>query len=474
MLKFRALLVGWLLLLPICRAAPPSSFDGYYLTFMRMPVMDLEDWKVAIDSFSTDGAKQLILWMGGGFPSKKFPATWAYNKEHKNNRENFFPSLIKYAHTKNVRILLALTPYGYDGVNQHTLEHPGLRAKKTDGTDVDPFGIHSWGWSLCPSKPAAQEFMLAYAREMLFDFYPEADGLMIESSDYNVCRCSDCDGQFYDREFPFVEKISQEIWARNPQATVYVYPHYFTGKKVNAGSAIESNAAQKPFDKRWHLFFTPHSAHIDPDLLRQGINGVFSNEGLSLGTPLTLQNGVKTARTHNLGYLPSFEPFSYILPREEFGAAHLIGRRLAPLGFDWLQENEFPRPFNELPAQVLRQSFKLYCENPHLTDAAFRAAIGSHFFGARATAQLIDDLLFLQECVNFQRSWSAASPVVDPAFFKLKSTREQWPAGRKKTFLDRVEQLRQLALRYQTLKSPPEQQMFRLARFIVDRWASAK
>ena len=43
--------------------------------------------------------------------------------------------------------------------------------------------------------------MIEYAREMAFDFYPNADGLMIESSDYNVCRCAECSGNYYEREF---------------------------------------------------------------------------------------------------------------------------------------------------------------------------------------------------------------------------------------------------------------------------------
>ena len=63
-----------------------------------------------------------------------------------------------------------------------------------------------------------------------------------------------------DREFDFVETISREVWAKKPGATIVVYPHYFSGAKV---PGFDATAATKPFDPRWTLFFTPHSAHLD-------------------------------------------------------------------------------------------------------------------------------------------------------------------------------------------------------------------
>src|SRR5688572_19874647 len=245
----------------------PFAVKGYYMTFMRMPLWGLEEWKQATDCMQEDGANTVILWMGGGFRSKKFPITWKYNEEHKNVREDFARELIDYAHSKGIRVLLGFTPFGYDGVNQYPIEHPELKAKKADGTAVDSFGIHCWGWSLCPSQAESQRFMLEYAREMIFEFYPNADGIMIESSDYNVCRCKECGPKVYEKEFAFVRKISDEVWERNPKATIAVYPHYFSGKKVNQGSDIEAQAATLPLDPRWTLCFNPHSAHLDVEMV---------------------------------------------------------------------------------------------------------------------------------------------------------------------------------------------------------------
>ena len=147
-------------------------------------------------------------------------------------------------------------------MNQYSLEHPETRAIGQDGQPVGKAGIGCWGYNLCPSRPESQRFMREYVREMAFDFYPEADGLMIESSDYAICHCPNCGPGFFEKEFEFVKRISEEAWARKPGATIVVYPHYFSGAEV-PGFGVK--AAKQPFDSRWTLFFTPHSAPPRPD-----------------------------------------------------------------------------------------------------------------------------------------------------------------------------------------------------------------
>src|SRR5690349_18677469 len=332
-------LVCILLVLVLLKAQAESPFQlrGYYMTFMRMPVMGLPEWKQMIDCIHEDGGNTLLLWMGGAFRSKQFPITWQYNVEHKNIEHDFARELIDYAHTKGIKVMLGFTPFGYDGVNQYPIEHPELKARKADGTPVETFGIHCWGWSLCPSRPEAQDFMTRYAREMAFEFYPNADGLLIESSDYNVCRCAECKDHFYEREFGFVRRISEEMWARKTNATIIVFPHYFTGKKVNQGSDIEAQAAKFPFDPRWTLVFSPHSAHIEPELLRKARSSLYWSDAPSLGTPWSIRDAARTAVKHGVtGYVPSLEPMCYISGRPEFGITNFVGKRLKPLGFDWL------------------------------------------------------------------------------------------------------------------------------------------
>src|SRR5689334_4328888 len=150
----------------------PFAQRGYYITFMRMPTYDLADWKRIVDGIKDDGGNTLLLWVGGAFRSRKYPITWKYNAEHENVRKDFVRDLIDHAHTRGIKVLLGFTPFGYDGVNQYPLEHPELRAVGKDGKPVAPFGIGCWGYNLCPSKAKSQEFLIEYAREMAFDFYP--------------------------------------------------------------------------------------------------------------------------------------------------------------------------------------------------------------------------------------------------------------------------------------------------------------
>src|SRR5437773_6555643 len=280
--QFLAFLICWFMCVS-AHGAEPFKFRGYYVTFMRMPVMGLPEWKEAVDCFAEDDINVLILWTAGGFRSKKFPITWQYNQDHANVRNDFARELIDYAHTNNIRVLLGFTPFGYDGVNRYPIEHPELKAKKSDGAPVDEFGIHCWGWNLCPAREESQRFMREYVSEMIFDFYPNADGLLIESSDYNICRCPDCGPKFYEREFAFVKWISEEVWKRKAQALIVVYPHYFTGQNVPGLDAI---AARQEFDPRWGLAFSPHSSHFNADLIRKARESFYWSDAPILGAPV--------------------------------------------------------------------------------------------------------------------------------------------------------------------------------------------
>src|SRR4051794_17561709 len=188
-----ALAAGMICTGPAAGAEPvprgPFSERGYYITFMRMPTYDLADWRRVVDGIRDDGGNLLLLWMGGAFRSEQYPVTWKYNAEHENVRRDFVRQLIDHAHARGIRVLLGFTPFGYDGVNQWPLEHPELKAVGKDGKPTAPFGIGCWGYNLCPARDESLEFMLGYVREMYFRFYPDADGLMIESSDYAICHC---------------------------------------------------------------------------------------------------------------------------------------------------------------------------------------------------------------------------------------------------------------------------------------------
>lgn len=447
--------VAWLLLMfCACAHAGESPFAqrGYYMTFMRMPAFGLAEWKEIVDCIEEDEGNTLLLWTAGGFRSRQFPETWAYNSDHRNVQADFVRELVDYAHTKNIKVLLCFTPFAYDGVNQYTLSRPELRAIARDGKETQFWGMHSWGYNLCPSKPESQRFMLGYAREMIFDFYPNADGLMIESSDYAICYCKDCGTNFFQREFEFVKKISDEVWKKKPAAMIAVYPHYFTGAKV---PGFDVPAATEMFNTNWTLFFTPHSAHIDVPLVQRAAHNIYSSDVMSLGTPARIRDSARLAKRHGIsGFIPSCEPFTC-----PTGPPGNRGPRMKPFHLGWLGEGQMP--LNELPVRVNRIAYRAYSGNPDLSDEEFRRILSKTLFGEQ-NSEATEDALFLNRCCFEGANWFIAPALLagpaSPKLEQVKTAREELP------------RLRQIVERYANATSPNQREMHKIATWIVTRW----
>jgi hypothetical protein len=443
----------------------PFVHRGYYFTFSRMPTFGLDAWKQIIGCIEADGGNTVILWMGGGFRSRRFPETWTYNRDHANVKADFVKPLIKYAHSKKIAVLLGLTPFGYDGVNQMSKSRPVWRATGPDGKPTAKFGFHSWGYNLCPSRAGAQPFMLDYTREMCLEFYPEADGLLIESSDYAVCHCKDCGQRYYDHEFRFVETITAELRAKKSNATVVVYPHYFTGAAVPGLNARGSN---RPFDPAWTLFYTPHSAHPDARLTKQSRGAIWSDDAVARHTPTTIREAVQRARREGCnGYVPSLEVFNYIPTEPEEGERYHVGKRLTPFGFGWLKEDQIP--YNELPARVNRIAYREYTRNPDLSDAAFRDALGKQLFGSFSTNEAVEDALFLQRIFAVERTWSHPAPIVNPERMKALAAAGRLSPRKRAEYRATLSNLREIESRYRG-KGSPFADMHRAAKWATDQW----
>jgi hypothetical protein len=447
-------------------AAAPFELRGYYITLMRMPVMGLAEWKQAVDCFAEDDANVLILWTAGGFRSRKFPITWSHNAEHENVRHDFVRELIDYAHTKKIRVLLGFTPFGYDGVNRYPLEHPELKARKADGSPVDEFGIHSRGWNLCPAQAESQRFTREYVDEMIFDFYPNADGLLVESSDYGICHCPECGPRYYDHEFEFVRALSDEVWRRKPGATILVFPHYFTGAKV---PGLDATAAKQPFDPRWGLIFTPHSAHFDTDLIAKASTTVYWSDATALHTPREVAEAARIAHQNGMkGFVPSLEAFSYIADRPEAGELWVAGKRHRPFGFDPLGEGRMP--YNTLPVRVQRFAYRTFSHEPELEFSEFQRRLGENFFGTDQSSAEIADLLELQRIWAFESDWYWASPLLDPELFAARVQRLKLPPEKLTQYDRNLASLREIAARYNAAANSTAHEMARLSAVIVGRW----
>jgi hypothetical protein len=455
---------------PVASGSRAEAFAqrGYYFTFSRMPAFGLEAWKRIVDGVAADGGNTVILWIGGGFRSRRFPQTWEYNRDHANVKLDFAKTLIDYCHEKKIAVILGLTPYGYDGVNRMSLSQPSWRATGPDGKPVAKFGFHSWGFNLCPSREGVQEYMTAYAREMCLDFYPNADGLMIESSDYAVCHCKDCGSRFYDREFQFVEGITGSLLARNPKAAVFAYPHYFSGTAV---PGMNAKGSRHPFDPKWTLFYTPHSAPPDVALTKQARGAIWSDDSVARRTPSAIRDAARRARREGCtGYLPSFEVFNYVPTEAEEGRSYQIGKRLKPFGFGWLKDGE--PPYDELPARVVRIAYREYARDPALSDAAFRDVLGRELFGAASTAQAVDDALFLQELFAEDRTWCQAAPIVSPERMKAEREAGQLSASKRAKYCETLKTVQAVEARHRD-RGGRFADLHRVAKWVSDQWTGS-
>jgi len=444
---------------------------GYYLLPCRTPTLGYRAYRDLIDGLAQDRVNTLILWLGGGFRSKKFPVTWQYNAENSNVREDFMGKIIRHAHRRGIRCLLGFTPFGYDGVNRYPLEHPDLKAIGPDGKPVTEFGIHCRGWNLCPAKPESQRFMLDYIREMAFGFYPEADGLFIESSDYAICHCPECGPKHFDHEFKFVRTISDETWARKPDATIVVYPHYFSGAKLRF-SFTEAVATRQPFDPRWTLFFTPHSAAIEPDLIARAKGSWWWNEAPSRFDVPGIRAGARRAREgHCTGFMPSLECYTYVQTHEEFGEPWLNGKRQVPFGFGWLPEGA--SPYRELPVRAARIACREFTANPDLSDDALHAVLGRELFGPQWQPAQVEDTLELCRVFGTDRDWSVPAPLTTPGLVEARLKAGRLDAGKRQFLREQLGRVRAIAERNRSAKTPGGRDLARIAQWLADQWGEA-
>jgi hypothetical protein len=459
--------------IPAVTDASKHAFEGfrergYYITFMRATTFSFDVWKDVFDAVKADGGNLILLWMGGAFPSRKFPITWKYNAEHQNNQHNFAGSLIDYAHASGIRVLLCLTPFGYDGVNQYALQYPHLKAIDKDGNFTAAFGLGAWGFNLNPFLAESQQFMFEYTRELL-DFYPNADGLMLESSDYAISYCKACPETFYQKEFEFVKRISAEVWSRNPGALVVIYPHYFSGQAV---PGMETRGAHETFDPRWGLFFTPHSTSVDAALIQRARTVLYWDTSPTFGNPLRIQAAAQKARDIGAsGFTPSFEPWTYVLQGPDGGDQFMVGQRLAPFGFGWLAAGA--SPVHELMIRVARMAYREFSRDPSLALAAFHRALMSELFRESDSASLLDDLLFVQESFFLDRTWVSVCAIASPSYVQGLLELGRLSPATLEDYRRRRSRLAVIADRYRAATDPGVCALRSTAQWIVDQWQAS-
>lgn len=455
-----------------------QEMHGYYLIPGRIQGWDLQQWKEALDCFAADSINTIIFWIPGAFRSEKFPETWKYNTAHKNVEKDFYKELIDYSHALRIQVILGFSPFAYDGVNQYPFKHPETRGKNEDGTPIGEGGIFSFGYSLCPAIEESQQFMFEYAKEMVDDFYPNGDGLFIESTDYGRCRCDQCKVHYYDFEFKFVKRISDYFWGKKPNSPIVIYPHYFVGKNI-ATANVTGNGGNQIFDNRWSLFFTPHSTDINAEesreLMKKAQHVLYYDPSPIWGNPKQIKESSVLCKNIGMTYFPTFEGYEYLAKHMEYdNEAYVIGHQVKPFGLEWLAYGK--QCYNDPLIQLNRLAYREFYKNPELSDSSFKKLVKNEMFGTQASASSVDDLFYLQNAIiaDRQGSYFFASPLLIPDRLFAKAKAEKWDKTRIGGYREKVKDIQDIARRHIGATDPVEIELYKIADYIVKQWDNYK
>jgi hypothetical protein len=373
---------------------------AYYLTFGRMPTLGLDAWQAIYRSYQADGVSRVVLWTGGGFRSRRHPVTWQYNRTHRNIEQDFLGDLIDYGHTLGIKTLLGFVPYDYDGINQFPIEQPRLRAIGADGNYLESQGIHCWGYALNPALDESRRLVLDYVKELYDDFYPQADGILIESSDLKLGSGS---GDYFSLEYDLVRELSEDYWKGHADGELIIYPHYFRADRGQTHA----------YDPRWQFVFTSHSAELEPGLIQQASYSYYADYSLMVGGPEDVRTSCRLVRDHGISsYFPPFEFFTYRPPQADMREPHLIGRPLRPFGFEHLSRHD--NPYEDPLVAVNRHAVRAFLADPDLPLDDFLSSLGPSLLGPAARPSDVEDLLSLHRLYFRSKSYFSAGPAADP------------------------------------------------------------
>lgn len=422
-----------------------------------MPTLGLDAWKDIFDSFAEDGAEEVVLWIGGGFRSRKFPVTWQYNASHANVRDDFVRDLIDYAHRLGVRVLLGFTLFTYDGVNQYPLNRPDLKALRSDGNLAREQGIHCWGYGLCPAQEDARQFMNEYVRELYFDFYPNCDGLLVESSDIDICSGGTCATDYFEHEYAFTRELSEDVWKHDDDATIIVYPHYFDGL----------HGKTHPYDPRWSMVFTPHSAFISESMLSLATSTYYSDLFLISKLPADIRESLRLVRDNNIDwYYPSNEFFTFVPVRAEMREPNVAGRAMHPFGLEVIPRDV--SPYDDPLVMVNRLAVREFRADADLALPLFweRAAVA-----ILGDDRMVEDLESLHTAFYRDKTLFTAAPQADPRVTLDRLERGELSSSDLAGILGGLVELPAVADRFAAMGTAAGDRLAAHARHAIELWS---
>ncbi len=168
------------------------------------------------------------------------------------------------------------------------------------------------------------------------------------------------------------------------------------------------------------------------------------------------------------GYVPSLEAYSFVATVAEEGQMWLKGKRQVPLGFGWLEPGD--PPYDELPMRVNRIAYREFSHNPDLPFEQYKDILGREVFGEASTPEVVDDLLMLQGVFATERTWCQPAPLVCPDRVRAMRDRGELTPERRSEYRKVLDQVREVDRRHREPKSKSERELYRIARWVLDRW----
>jgi hypothetical protein len=204
-------------------------------------------------------------------------------------------------------------------------------------------------------------------------------------------------------------------------------------------------------------------------LIKQARSALYWSPSPTFGRPKLIREAALTAKAAGFtGFVPSFEPWNFKFYGPDLGEPFLIGQRSSPFGFGWLKPGQ--TPVNELLIQLDRLAYREFSRNPDLAMEEFGGIVSRELFAGRATPQLLDDLLFVEESFFLDRNWDSFSAVASPSYVKGKIELGRLGPKRLEEYRSRRVRIAQIAQRYDRADDPNTRRLADTASWIITNW----
>ena len=360
--------------------APALAVRGNYTLacWGQTHLFTRDHWRRIFDAMAADTMNVTMFWLSGLFPSKKHPAAVVYEKSRIGVED--VRAMIRHAHQRGMRFLLGSGVFAWFAVDALAERFPESKAKGCGG--------------MCPSSPLARKLNREYLLEML-DAFPEADGFFLEIRDeYGPCQCPACQRKldqhgskgYGQAELSFLRELAEEVWRSHPKATFISSIGYGDESAgAHSGDVLFYEGIRRMSDPRlfWLLcrdnWALPAAGGGRKPIRYFSGNLIQWCQYYRLGAAGIAERARRSRDAGCIGFCPAFEP--------GFCSA------------SWYSD-EVPYPVDRIPYAVTRFAYRESCWDPDMTDGEFRARLLRRFFGAKAPAQLADDLLALFDLIR--------------------------------------------------------------------------